>query len=158
MKHPVILILLLGSLLLTACGSESGSEPASQNPPAAQEQPEAEPLPPLYAEGRTAYHSLCAPCHMRNGSGAPGLNPPLRNTDWVMGDKERLIGVMLNGLNEEIEIDGEFYNNQMASFAYLDDQQIAAILTFVRHEFGRKASPISTEEVAAARAVNEPAG
>ncbi|NJN28222.1 MAG: cytochrome c [Cyclobacteriaceae bacterium] len=93
----------------------------------------------------------CLPCHMSNGTGAPGMNPPLIGTEWVLGDKERLINVVLKGLNEPIEIQGEIYQNVMAPHAFLSDQQIADVLTYVRQSFGNNASEILPEEVEVVR-------
>jgi mono/diheme cytochrome c family protein len=63
--------------------------------------------------------------------------------------------VILNGLNGEIEINGEIYNNVMASHSFLSDQQISDVLTYVRSSFGNDASEVTAEEVAAVRATNE---
>lgn len=105
--------------------------------------------------GKKVYDTYCLPCHMANGLGAPGMNPPLAGTDYVLGDKERLIKVILNGLNEPIEINGEIYQNVMASHAFLSDQQIADVLTFVRQSFGNNASEITVSEVQSVRAKNK---
>ena len=75
------------------------------------------------------------------------MNPPLAGTEYVLGEKDRLIKIVLQGLNEPIEIKGEIYQNVMASHAFLSDQQIADVLTFVRQSFGNDASAISQEEV-----------
>ncbi|MCK5702346.1 MAG: PQQ-dependent sugar dehydrogenase [Cyclobacteriaceae bacterium] len=101
--------------------------------------------------GKAVYDSYCLPCHMSNGMGAPGMNPPLVGTDWVLGDKGRLIKVVLQGLDEPIEIQGEIYQNVMASHAFLSDQQIADALTFVRQSFGNDASEVNPEEVSKVR-------
>lgn len=101
--------------------------------------------------GKKVYDSYCLPCHMSNGKGAPGMNPPLVGTKWVLGDKERLIKVVLQGLSEPVEIKGEIYQNVMASHAFLSDQQIADVLTFVRKSFGNNASNIEVEEVTKVR-------
>lgn len=103
------------------------------------------------AAGKEVYDTYCRACHMDNGSGVPGMNPPLNGTDWVTGDKKRLIGVVLNGLNEPIEIKGETYQNVMAAHAFLNDQQIADVLTYVRQSFGNNASEVTAEEVAQLR-------
>lgn len=105
--------------------------------------------------GKKVYDTYCLPCHMANGLGAPGMNPPLAGTDYVLGDKERLIKVILNGLNEPIEINGEIYQNVMASHAFLSDQQIADVLTFVRQSFGNNASEITVSEVQSVRTKNK---
>lgn len=104
--------------------------------------------------GRAVYEQNCLACHMEDGSGVPNLNPPLKKTQWVLGDKKRLIGVVMNGLNEEIVINGETYHNPMPGFDYLNDQQISDVLTYVRNSFGNKASPVTVQEVKAFRASN----
>ncbi len=103
------------------------------------------------ATGKQVYDTYCRACHMDNGSGVPGMNPPLAGTEWVTGDKERLIKVVLNGLNEPIEINGETYQNAMAAHAFLNDQQIADVLTYIRQSFGNNAGAISANEVAQVR-------
>jgi glucose/arabinose dehydrogenase/mono/diheme cytochrome c family protein len=104
--------------------------------------------------GKQVYDMYCMVCHMSNGKGAPGMNPPLIDTEYVLGDKERLIKIVLNGLSEPIEIKGEFYQNIMAPHAYLSDEQIADVLTFVRKSWGNDASPVTAAEVAQVRAKN----
>jgi mono/diheme cytochrome c family protein len=104
------------------------------------------------AKGKSLYKQHCLSCHQENGSGVPGMNPPLIKTEYVLGDKKRLIGILLNGLNEDVEINGEYYSNPMPSQAALKDQEIADILSYVRNSFGNKASTVSTAEVTAVRA------
>ena len=108
-------------------------------------------IPAELEAGKKVYDTYCLACHQANGLGAPGLNPPLVDTDWVTGDKERLIGVILNGMSEPTEIKGELYQNAMASHAFLDDQQIADVLTFIRNHWGNEADAVTTDEVAALR-------
>jgi mono/diheme cytochrome c family protein len=54
-------------------------------------------------------------------------------------------------MDEPIEVDGEEYNNVMASHAFLKDQEIADVLNYVRNSFGNKASGITPAEVKAVR-------
>ena len=93
------------------------------------------------------YSLTCLACHQANGSGVPNLNPPLKQTNWVLGDKDSLITILLNGMNEEIEIDGEYFSNTMPSQAALKDEQIADVLTYIRNSFGNKADAVTAEEV-----------
>lgn len=103
------------------------------------------------ARGKKVYESYCLACHMADGGGVPRMNPPLSKTVYVLGDKKRLIGIVLNGMDEPLEIDGETYSNVMAPHAFLKDQEIADVLTYVRNSFGNKASAVTAEEVKAAR-------
>lgn len=96
--------------------------------------------------GQLVYEQNCLTCHQANGSGVPNLNPPLRETDWVLGDKTRLINVLLKGLQGQ-EIEGDVYDNAMPAHDFLTDVQIADVLTYIRNSFGNKASAITSDEV-----------
>lgn len=102
--------------------------------------------------GKALYRQYCISCHQENGSGVPRMNPPLIKTEYVLGDKAKLIGILLKGLNEEVEINGEYYSNPMPSQAALKDQEIADVLSYVRNSFGNKASAVSAAEVTQVRA------
>lgn len=97
--------------------------------------------------GKKVYENTCLACHQVNGSGVPGMNPPLKKTKWVLGDKKTLINIVLNGFDQEIEINDETYNNVMPAFANLSDKEIADVLTYVRNSFGNKASQINEADV-----------
>jgi mono/diheme cytochrome c family protein len=101
-------------------------------------------------KGKEVYDQNCLACHQIDGSGVPMLTPSLVNAEYVQGDKVRLINVVLKGL-KGVEIGGEMYNNPMPPLAHLSDEDIAAVLTYVRSNFNNKAGPIKKEEVAAAR-------
>ena len=98
-------------------------------------------------EGQKIYIQYCLACHQEDGSGVPNMNPPLRKSDWVNGDKTRLINVVLNGLDEEIEVNGDSYRGIMASHSFLNDKQIADVLTFIRSNFDNTSDAVKPEEV-----------
>ena len=102
--------------------------------------------------GELVYKSVCLTCHQADGGGVPRMNPPLIKTKWVLGDKTKLITLMLKGMNEPIEIEDEEYHNPMPPHTELNDQQIADVLTFVRNSFGNKASMVTSSEVKSVRA------
>ena len=66
-------------------------------------------------------------------------------------NKARLITIVLKGLAERVELDGEYYNNKMLPHPELTDQQIADVLTFIRANWGNKASAVTPTEVQAVR-------
>ena len=101
--------------------------------------------------GKKIYDTYCMACHQADGSGVSGLNPPLIKTKWVLGDKKQLITILLKGMDEPIEVNGEEYSNVMASHAFLKDEEIADVLTFIRNSFGNKASAVTTAEVKGVR-------
>src|SRR5688572_25637983 len=100
--------------------------------------------------GKEVYDQNCLACNQIDGGGVPMLTPSLVNAEWVQGDKVRLINVVLKGL-QGVEINGEIYDNPMPPLTHLSDEDIAAVLTYVRANFSNKAGPVKTEEVAAAR-------
>ena len=106
----------------------------------------------LVGKGEELYYLYCGACHQQNGQGASGRFPPLAKTDWVTGDKERLIQVVLNGAEGAMEVNGETYNNVMPQHSFLNDQDMAEVLTYIRQNFGNEASAVTPEEVAEVRA------
>jgi glucose/arabinose dehydrogenase/mono/diheme cytochrome c family protein len=102
------------------------------------------------AGGEKIYQSYCAPCHQRNARGAEGRFPPLAAV-WVSGDKTRLINIILNGLEGNIEVNGVGYNGVMPKHNFLSDAEIAEVLTYIRQNFGNKASAITEGEVSSLR-------
>ena len=106
------------------------------------------------SEGGKLFNIFCSVCHQRNGMGTDRF-PPLVGTKWVLGDKETLIKVVLNGMRGEIQVKGKSYTNTMPKLDLLKDDEIAGILTYIRESFGNEASAISPTEVANIRSINE---
>jgi len=92
---------------------------------------------------------------MVDGGGVPNMNPPLVKTSYVLGDKKRIIKVVLNGFTQNVDIDGESYSNNMPPQNFLKDQEIADVLTYVRNSFGNKAAAVKVAEVKAVRSTNK---
>jgi mono/diheme cytochrome c family protein len=97
--------------------------------------------------GKETYETFCISCHMADGKGQPGLNPPLIGSDWVKGDKSRFIKTVMQGLNEPIEINGIKYTNAMPAHDFLEDTELAGVLTYVRKNFGQMADSVTVAEV-----------
>jgi mono/diheme cytochrome c family protein len=102
--------------------------------------------------GKLVYEKTCLACHQINGAGVPGMNPPLIKTKHVLGDKVKLINIVIKGFNEAVEINGDMYDNPMPAQIQLKDQEVADVLTYVRNSFGNKASAITVIEVKKLRA------
>ncbi|MHB1560467.1 MAG: c-type cytochrome [Isosphaeraceae bacterium] len=97
----------------------------------------------------------CIGCHQLTGQGLAGQFPPLAGSEWVHGSPERLSRIVLQGFQGPVKVRGETYNNVMPGFGpILDDQQAAAVLTFIRQEWGNKAGPVSPSVVTRARAAH----
>ncbi len=101
--------------------------------------------------GRVYYNSYCAACHQGDGKGDNNRFPPLQESEWVSGDEDRLIDVVLNGLQGDITVQGKTYNGLMPPNNHLSDHAIASILTYIRKRFGNEAAPVSALKVAEVR-------
>ncbi|MEX0982486.1 MAG: cytochrome c [Bacteroidales bacterium] len=101
--------------------------------------------------GKALYNQHCLPCHQANGKGVPGMFPPI-DKKWVDGDNETLISIVVHGMDKEIEVNGERYNQIMAPLPHLSDQEVKDVLNYVRMEFGTSNNEISTAEVREVRA------
>lgn len=105
---------------------------------------------PSAVDGATVYQRNCQSCHGPDGAGRAAF-PPLQNSEWVTGDRGRLIRLVLHGVKGEMEVGGRTYNAAMAGMDYLSDEQTAAVLTHVRTSFGNDASDVTADQVAAVR-------
>lgn len=96
--------------------------------------------------GRTVYMQNCFICHQLNGQGLPGTYPPLAKSDYLLADKERSIRIVIDGLAEEIRVNGRRFAGAMQP-VLIPDQAIADVLTFVRNSWGNQADAVTAEEV-----------
>jgi mono/diheme cytochrome c family protein/glucose/arabinose dehydrogenase len=99
----------------------------------------------------------CVTCHQANGKGLDPAFPSLEKSPWVTGDNERLIKLVMYGLMGPLEVDGKKYDGQVPMTPFggmLNDQDMAAVLTFARNSFGNQAAPITAAEVQKVRAAN----
>lgn len=101
----------------------------------------------LMGQGAILYGKYCANCHQANGKGDGTRNPPLAGSEWVTGDRQRLMQVVIHGLSGPITVNGVGYNEAMPSHAYLKDAELATILSYIRQSWGNQAGFISTNEI-----------
>lgn len=132
---------------LAACG---GEKQATTDTTAAA--PAAQAAAPVAGLDGKAEYLVCQTCHQENGEGLPNLYPPLAGSEWLTGDASVPIAIVLHGMQGEITVKGQKFNNVMAPWASLSDAQIAAILTYERASWGNSAPAVTAEEVAAVRA------
>ena len=147
---------LLSVLVLTSCNSRDknkkkvNTETEIQNGSKLQDKP-TQALPPYIEDGKEVYAQNCLVCHQSTGEGVPGLNPPLNDTPYVLGDKSRLLDILVNGSDVGLVVKGSTYSNAMPSFKALSDKDISNVASYIRNSFGNSAGPITVEDVAAFR-------
>lgn len=106
-------------------------------------------------DGENLFATNCAACHQANGSGVPNAFPPLAKNELVAAkDPTFPIRVVLYGLQGKITVAGGTYDGNMPAWSNVfNDAQIAAILTYVRSNFGNDAPAVDAAAVAAQRAI-----
>jgi mono/diheme cytochrome c family protein len=118
--------------------------------------------PEVMALGKATY-AMCAACHGMDAKGlqaGPALMAPsLVGSELLLGDPDKPLLVVLKGIAKE---NMDFMGMMAPLGAALDDQKLAAVLTYLRNEHGNSAPAVTVEQAAAARAkfaeVNAPAG
>jgi glucose/arabinose dehydrogenase len=105
----------------------------------------------LIARGKLLYLQHCVICHQGSGQGAPGTFPPLAKSDYLMAKPENGIRAVVEGLSGRIVVNGAEYNNTMPPIL-LTDEQVAAVLTFLRNTWGNAGDAIAAAQVREVRA------
>lgn len=101
------------------------------------------------AKGKGEYSTVCAACHQASGEGQPGVNPPLKDSEYVINGEERLIAILLHGISGPLQVNGKSYNGAMpAQGAVKNNKQIAQIASYIRNDWGNSASIIYDDQVA----------
>jgi len=99
------------------------------------------------AAGRRVYEANCVACHQSHGGGIPSAFPPLAKSDFLNADVDRAIGIVANGLEGRIEVNGQVFETVMPRLG-LSHEQIAHVLTYVLSSWGNSGEDVSAERVA----------
>jgi len=103
--------------------------------------------------GKKIFSANCATCHQANGLGVAGQYPPLAGSEFVLGGTKRLGMIVLKGLQGPLTVKGVQYGTAVMQpwDKTLTDAKIADVLTYIRQDWGNKAGPVSTAQIAALR-------
>lgn len=102
-------------------------------------------------DGGIVYAGNCVACHQSSGMGLAGVFPPLVNSSWVLENDERLVQILLHGIQGELVVNEVTYNGVMPAFSQLSDAELAAVLTYIRTEWGNSGSAINATQIADGR-------
>ena len=99
------------------------------------------------------YENICGLCHGNDGLGKPSQAPPFAGSEWALGSPNRMIRIPLAGLAGPVQVNGQTWNLAMPAMgAALPDDDLAAVLTYIRQSWGNKGSAVTSEQVKAVRA------
>jgi mono/diheme cytochrome c family protein len=123
--------------------------------PGAPKPPVVAPLTPAqvaaFERGRTIYNGVCAGCHQPHGYGLDGLAPPLVDSEWVLGKPDVVARIVMHGLGGPVKVSGRMWDLSMPPMAQLNDEELAAVVTYVRREWEHTASPVDAKFIKALR-------
>lgn len=112
----------------------------------------------LMNRGRVIYQQQCLACHMADGQGVTGTHPPVAGADFVNGEVRPLVRYMLYGADAVPARPAYDSFLEMPVYDWLKDEELAAVLTYIRQSFGNDAAPVTPATVADVRAEGPPGG
>ena len=103
--------------------------------------------------GKKIFSANCQTCHQANGLGVPGQYPPLAGSEIVNGGSRRPATIVMKGLQGPVTVKGQRFGAAVMQpwEKTLTDQKVAAVLTYIRSEWGNNASPVAPEQITALR-------
>lgn len=100
-----------------------------------------------FYQGHSIYDSVCANCHMEDGTGLKGLIPPLAGSDYLKNNQLDVACIIRYGQHDTIVVNGKTYNQPMAGIEYLTDTEIANIINYINHAWGNDYGMIPFKEL-----------
>jgi mono/diheme cytochrome c family protein/glucose/arabinose dehydrogenase len=108
-----------------------------------------------YPEGAAIYKSICQTCHGGDGNGMASLAPPLNRSEWVTGDKDKLLAIVLYGLTGPVQVNDKLYKAPeimddmpgIGNNKELSDEDIAQLMSFIRNAWGNKAPEVHPTDI-----------
>jgi mono/diheme cytochrome c family protein len=98
-------------------------------------------------DGKQIYSGNCAACHQATGLGLAGVFPPLAGSEWVLESPVTLANLLLHGIQGKMIVKGVSYQGVMPAWNQLSDAEIAAVASYIRSDWGNKATPITADDV-----------
>lgn len=108
-----------------------------------------------FPKGAAIFNAVCQTCHGGDGNGINSLAPPLHKSEWVTGNKDKLLSIVLFGLSGPVTVNGKVYkapeiNGEMPGIGNnkeFSDDAIAQLLSFIRNSWSNKAEKIDSADV-----------
>jgi mono/diheme cytochrome c family protein len=157
-RYRIASVLLVGlvAVAATACGGDKAAPDGADAPDTAAAAPPAEPPAPaatVASAGETQYQR-CVTCHQANGAGMPTAFPPLAGSEYVNGSADRMVAIIMHGLQGPISVNGAQFNSAMLPYGTsvpMSDDEVAAVATYVRSSWGNTGGAVSAADVARVR-------
>jgi mono/diheme cytochrome c family protein len=152
---PWFLVMLLGAMAMWG-GFYIYSTPSGEDSAYGDQRTVANLRPPVAAaaggavakvDGKQIYGGKCVACHQATGMGLAGVFPPLAASEWVNGDAKVVTNILLHGVNGEMVVKGNTYNGAMPAWKQMSDDELSAVITFIRAEWGNTGAPVTPAQI-----------
>jgi mono/diheme cytochrome c family protein len=152
MKSYTLSIAVLALGIAGLPSAEAQKAPAKTAKPTTKSAAPAAAAPAMPVDGAKLFATTCAACHQVSGDGLEDKYPPLNGSEWVTGDEQKLIRIVMHGLTGPVDVVGQTFDGAMPAWGgVLKDPEIAAVTSYVRSAWGNKAAPITAATVTAIR-------
>ena len=133
---------------IVTCGALAGCSAGTSTPPQAltEARPASQGLPTA-GTGARIYNGNCIACHQQDARGIPGVYPSLVGSPVVLGDPGVLALWVVKGRRPSSMPAGR-YPTMMMQFGWMNAQDTAALLTYLRSSHGNEAPPVDASSVA----------
>lgn len=138
LQHAVPFSMITLTVLLAGCSPGAAPAPASAPIGAAE--------PPAAEAGTRLYSGNCSACHQQDAHGIPGVYPSLAGSPVVLGDPKELALWVIKGRRPSSMPTGR-YPTAMIQFGWMKPADAAALLTYVRSNFGNNAVAVDAATV-----------
>jgi cytochrome c551 len=142
MRNKFSIIAVLGVVIVmiaAACSNKKGEDSSVK-------------FEQYYVQGQDLYLKHCANCHQSDGAGLGLVFPPLNKSDFMDNNLEQVLCLMKNGLQGEVIVNGNSYNQAMPGVPSLTDLEVAEIATYIYNSWEHKRGIVSVQEATAALA------
>lgn len=153
-RHTSVLCVGLVLSSLTACGGDPSESASSANQAAQDSATTPAPAATVASAGELEYQR-CIACHQATGMGVPNAFPPLAASEYVNGSADRMVAIIIHGLQGPITVNGAAFNSAMMPYGTnvpMTDDQVATVATYVRSSWGNTGSAVTAADVARVRA------
>lgn len=103
----------------------------------------------VYVQGERLYSTYCANCHGKDGNGLKNLYPPLNKSDYLAENNDMVACIILNGLEDEIVVNGKKYMMPMAGLSNLTDVDITNIINYINTAWDNQIEETTIQKVKA---------
>ena len=142
-KHIFTFTILLSMFFLFSCGGEVKKDAYEHLDYRTKIR-----LRQYLGEGKRLYDLYCANCHQPDGTGLAKLYPPLKNSDYLIANKQAAVCGIRYGHKGELTVNGIVFNMEMPSNPNITDLEIAEIATYIYTEFADSVQIVTLHEVA----------